>query len=280
MVGGFMKNLKDYGLETDKAFYVIAEIGINHGGSLSSAKKLIDSAIKTGCDAVKFQTYITEKRAPKGKKEIFDILKSCELEFSDFKIIKDYCDEKGITFFSTPFDDESVDYLESIKCPIYKIASFDTVNIKLIEKINSTGKPVIMSVGMSTTDEIMRAYDKIQTPQKALLHCISSYPTNEEDSNLSCIANLKELFQCPIGHSDHTSGIEIPLFAAAAGAQIIEKHYKINDRMECVDSPVSITESQMTKLVNELDRLSSIFGKGNFGIRKSEEGATIFRRFN
>ena len=280
MVGSHMKNLRDYGLETDKKTFVIAEIGINHGGSLGLAKKLIDSALKTGCDSVKFQTYITEKRAPKGNKEIFDILKSSELDFSDFKRIKDYCDEKKIMFFSTPFDEESVDYLESISCPIYKIDSFDTVNTNLIEKINSTNKPVIMSVGMSSIEEIKNAYSLLKTSQKSLLHCISSYPTEEQDSNLNCINVLRELFDCPIGHSDHTTGIEVPLYAAAMGAQVIEKHYKIGDGMKCIDAPVSITESQMTELVKKLDSLQLILGEQTFGVRDSESGSTIFRRFN
>ena len=137
-----------------------------------------------------------------------------------------------------------------------------------------------MSVGMSSIDEIKNAYSNLKTTKKSLLHCISSYPTKVQDSNLQCINELKELFDCPIGHSDHTTGIEVPLYAAAMGAQVIEKHYKINGGMECVDAPVSITESQMTELVNMLDRLQLILGERTFGVRDSESGSTIFRRFN
>lgn len=275
-----MKDLRNFGFDTNKKRYVIAEIGINHGGSLETSKKLIDSASKTGCDAVKFQTYITEKRAPKGNKEIFDILKSCELPFKDFKTIKDYCEDKKITFFSTPFDEESIDYLESINCPFYKIASFDTVNKKLLQKLADTKKPIIMSVGMSSLKEIREAYGIFRNNKISILHCISSYPTEEKDANLDCMQTLKETFNCIIGHSDHTKEIKVPLYAAAMGAQIIEKHYMIDEKMECIDSPVSITQKQMTNLVNELENLDIIQGKTKFGVRDSEKGTVIFRRFS
>src|SRR4051812_32285813 len=119
------KSLKAYGFRTDNPTYIIAEAGINHGGDLGLALELVKAAAKTGCDAVKFQTYLTEKRAPANKPEIFNILKKCELPFSAFKELKDCADQCGIQFFSTPFDEESVDYLESIHCELYKVASFD-----------------------------------------------------------------------------------------------------------------------------------------------------------
>jgi len=274
------KKLRDFGFNTDNSTYVIAEIGLNHRGSVKVAKQLIDSAAKAGVDAVKFQTYLTEKRAPKGNKDFFKILKDLELPFEAFKELKKYAEQYHLDFFSTPFDKESIEYLESIEIDMYKIASFDVVNYKLLSEIASTGKPVIMSVGMSNLEEIEKAYSILKEGTKniAILHCISSYPTNEIDSNLSNIYKLQEKFDCIIGQSDHTNGIKVPIYAVAAGAQIIEKHFKISESFECIDSSVSITESQMSKLVEEIRGLEGIFGSESFGVRRVEKDTAVFRR--
>ena len=153
-----MKTILDLGIKANGKVFTIAEIGINHGGDINIAKQLINSAVKAGADAVKFQTYITEKRVPSDS-PIFTILKNCELPFEAFKELKEYSDAKGVIFFSTPFDEESVDYLESIKVELYKIASFDIGNMDLLEKVAKTNKPIIMSVGMSNIDEIKNAYN-------------------------------------------------------------------------------------------------------------------------
>lgn len=273
------KVLKDYGLLTGNKVYVIAELGLNHGGDLSVAKKLIDSARRTGVDAVKFQTYITEKRAAKGS-PIFGILKKCALPFKAFKELKEYAQSRNLEFISTPFDEESVDFLEGIGCRIYKVASFDVVNLKLLEKIAATKKTIIMATGMSSLKEIKTAFAilKGKTDKIALLGCISAYPTKEEDANLAAISALKEKFDCVIGQSDHTPEILVPLYAVAAGAQIIEKHYKLDKNMDCVDASVSITEGQMKKLVAEIRRLEDILGSGELGLRQSEKSCEIFRR--
>ena len=249
-----IKELKKFGFNTNNRTYIIAEIGINHRGDINVAKKLIESAARTGVDAVKFQTYLTEKRAPKNNKEIFKILKDLELPFEAFRELKDYSKYCGVDFFSTPFDKESVEYLEKIKTDLYKIASFDVVNHQLLEEVSRTGKPVIMSVGMSNLDEIESAYNILKKGTKniAILHCISSYPTPEENSNLSNMYEIQKRFNCIVGQSDHTNDIKVPIYAAAAGAQILEKHFKIDENFECIDSPVSITEVQMKKLVNEI----------------------------
>jgi sialic acid synthase SpsE len=275
-----IKKLRDFGFNTDNRTYIIAEIGINHRGDINVAKQLIDSAVRSGVDAVKFQTYITEQRAPKGNDEVFKILKDLELPFEAFKELKDYAKQYDVDFFSTPFDKESVEYLESIGTDLYKIASFDIVNHQLLREVAKTGKPVIMSVGMSNLDEIEDAYKILKegTDSIAILHCISSYPTIEKDSNLSNIYKIQERYDCIIGQSDHTSDIKVPIYAAAAGAQILEKHFKIDEEFECIDSPVSITEVQMKGLIEEVRSLEKIFGNESFGIRKSEEGAKIFRR--
>ncbi len=274
-----MKNLKDYGFNTDKRFYVIAEAGINHGGDIEVAKRLIESAARTGCDAIKFQTYITEKRTPKDS-PIFDILKKCELPFEAFKELKDFSKTKDIEFFSTPFDNESVDYLNEIGCDLYKVASFDVPNLKFLEKVASKSKPVILSVGMSNLAEVSEAYKtlKSNTNKIALLHCISAYPTQEKDANLLAVKTLQQEFDCVIGHSDHTTGIKVPLYAAAMGAQVIEKHFMIDENMDCVDKPVSITEKQMTTLVKELRELEAIMGNGEVALTPAQEGTIQFRR--
>ncbi len=276
-----MKKLKEYGLDTDNNVYIIAEIGLNHGGDIKLAKRLIDSAALTGADAVKFQTYITEKRVSKDS-PIFDILKKCELKFNAFKELKDYSSRRDIGFFSTPFDDESVDYLESINIELYKIASFDVTNLKFLQRIASTLKPVILSVGMSDLNEIRQAYDilKKETSRITLLHCISAYPTKEEDANLAAIRTLGKNFDCVIGQSDHTSDIRVPFLAVAAGAQVIEKHYKISQEMECVDSPVSITEKQLTQMVREVRGLEKVLGDGIVGITQAQQPCMAFRRSN
>ena len=275
-----IKNLRDFGFNTNNRTYIIAEIGINHRGDIEVAKQLIDSAVRSGVDAVKFQTYLTEKRAPKGNKEVFQTLKSLELPFKAFKELKDYTKQYDVDFFSTPFDKESVEYLESIDMDIYKIASFDITNHQLLKEVAKTGKPVIMSVGMSNLDEIEDAYNILKggTDSIGILHCISSYPTMEKDSNLSNIYKIQEKYDCIVGQSDHTNDIKVPIYAAAAGAQILEKHFKIDEEFECIDSPVSITETQMKGLVEEVRGLEKIFGDENFGLREAEKGIEIFRR--
>lgn len=275
-----IKNLKKFGFNTNNRTYIVAEIGINHRGDVGVAKKLIESAARTGADAVKFQTYLTGKRAPKNNKDIFKILKGLELPFEAFKELKDYSKNCGVDFFSTPFDKESVEYLEKIETDLYKIASFDVVNHQLLEEVSKTGKPVIMSVGMSNLNEIENAYNILKKGTKniAILHCISSYPTPEEKSNLSNIYEIQKKFNCIVGQSDHTNDIKVPIYAAAAGAQILEKHYKIDEDFECIDSPVSITEIQMKKLVDEVRKLEKIFGHENFEVKEIEKSAQIFKR--
>ena len=276
-----MKKLKDFGFNTDNKTYVIAEIGINHGGDINLAKQMIDSVSRTGADAVKFQTYLTEKRVSKDS-PIFDILKKCELPFEAFKELQSYSKKLNLDFFSTPFDSESVEYLESINIDLYKIASFDIVNKVLLRKVASLEKPVIMSTGMSNLQEINSAYKilKEKTNNIALLHCISSYPTEENDANLSVIFKLKESFDCVIGHSDHTNDIKVPLLAVAAGAQIIEKHFRIDENMDCIDAPVSISEKKLTKLVEGIREIEKIFGDEFLGVTSAEKEIVPYRRFS
>jgi len=276
-----MKDLREYGFLTDNKVYMVAEIGLNHNGSLKSAKELIDSASRAGVDAVKFQTYITEKRAAKDS-PIFDILKKCELPFEAFRELKAHSEKRNMQFFSTPFDEESVDFLQGIGCAIFKVASFDVVNHRLLRKVADTKKTVILSVGMANLPEIEEAYKILRNKTKniAILHCVSAYPLKEEDANLAAISTLRNGFDCVVGYSDHTAGISVPLYAVASGAQIIEKHYRISGDMDCVDAPVSITEEEMKKLIFEIRRLERIMGNKELRLRQAEKGTQVFRRPN
>ncbi len=277
-----MKNLKSFGFNTKNSTYTIAEIGINHNGNFDLAKQLIQSASNAGADAVKFQTYITEKRVSKDS-PIYEILKKCEFDFDIFSKLKSFAEKLNVDFFSTPFDIDSVDYLESIKVPLYKIASFDTVNKNFLKRISLVNKPIIISVGMTNLEEIKNAISILNknNSRLAILHCISSYPTEEKNSNLKAIEILKNNFgSFIIGQSDHTNDIKVPIYAVCAGAQIIEKHFKIDESMECVDSSVSITQKQFENMVTEIRTIEEIFGNGKLGVRESEKDLTNYRRFS
>ncbi len=260
--------------------FIIVEIGINHGGNLKKAFELIDAAKNNGADAVKFQTYITEKRVNDKKNKIYKILKKSELSFDYFIKINNYCKKNKITFFSTPFDIESVDFLESINVPFYKIASFDISNYQLINRIIKTKKPTIASTGMAKIDEIKKIFlaFKNKKIQLCLLHCVSSYPNNDEGSYLSNIQFLKNKFKCTIGISDHTDDIKIPIYGVLLGAEVVEKHFRIDKNYRCVDEKVSITAKQLHKMRYEIDKLSKILNKPKFGIRPEERNIKIFKR--
>ena len=260
--------------------FLIAEVGINHNGNLKNALKLVDVAKKSGADAIKFQTYITEKRINKKYVKIFRILKKCELTYREFDIINDYCKSKKIIFFSTPFDCESVEYLNSIKVKLFKVASFDIANIELINKILTTKKPTIVSTGMASFNEIKKIYNIFNKKkiELVLLHCVSSYPNHDENSYLSNINYLKKKFNCLIGISDHTNDIKIPIYGNLLGANIIEKHLKIDVNHKCVDAPVSITGKQFKQLRNELNKIKLIINKPVFGVRNAEKDSIIFKR--
>jgi N,N'-diacetyllegionaminate synthase len=279
VLGKFISNMKFFSMQNLNP-YIIAEIGINHMGSLAMAKKLIVSAARAGVNAVKFQTYITEYRVKKDS-PIFNILKKCELRFEDFKVLKKIADKNHVEFFSTPFDVESFDYLNKIGVNKIKIASFDVINIKFLKYLSQFKKTFIMSVGMSKLKEIKKAYKILRNKGKnevILLHCVSSYPTSEKDSNLECIKYLQKTFDCSIGQSDHTNDIFVPFCAGMMGAQVLEKHYKLDNKMSCVDALVSITEKQMKNLVDMFKRANISLGKAKFGVRSVEKPFTQYRR--
>lgn len=258
--------------------FIISEIGINHNGNVSNAIKLIDSSIKAGASAVKFQTYKTEKRVKKNS-PIFNILKKCELSYDNFIKIKKYCDKKNIIFFSTPFDTDSVIFLKKIKVKLLKVASFDIANYEILNSIIKTKIPTILSTGMATKSEIDKTYNlfKKNKIKFALLHCVSKYPNTEVSSYLSCIDYLKNKYDCPIGLSDHTNDINIAKYGYLMGANIIEKHFTINSKYKCVDKSVSIDEKKMTQLIKDINHLKKVIGTPKFGNRLEEKNTLQFK---
>ncbi len=264
--------------ENERTF-VIAEVGINHNGDIELAKKLIIIAKEVGADAVKFQTYITEKRVPKDS-PIYKILKRCELNEGKTIELINFSKENDIIFFSTTFDDESVDLLAKNNVSLMKIASFDIVNLNLLEKVAKTGIPTIISRGMANKEEIDKAlkiFDNCNTGY-ALLHCVSAYPTNEMDANLNIIKRLKEIYDCPIGYSDHTLGIKVPYLSVAAGACIIEKHFTLDTNLEGPDHKLSANPYMFKKLIKKIRELESILGSDEIKLQECEKDILQYRR--
>lgn len=262
--------------------FVIAEIGINHNGDLETAKKLIDMAKWAGVSAVKLQTYITEKRVYRNS-PIFDILKQCELSFSQQKELFKYSTNQGIMSFSTPFDAESVDFLASINIPCYKIASFDLVNAQLIKKITAKGKPVIISRGMANQQEIDKAVDiaKSSNVDFIILHCISAYPvTSHASLNLKTIQALKERYHCPVGFSDHTIGIEASKYAVVCGASVIEKHFTLSRQSEGPDHVISTEPAEMKEMISGIRYVQEMMGSAIWSSVPEEKDILRYRRFS
>lgn len=259
--------------------FIIAEAGINHNGDIETAKRMIVEAKKAGADAIKFQTYTTDKRVPKNS-PIYEILKKCELTNSETKILSDFSRVNKIIFFSTPFDEECVDFLIKINTPLLKIASFDIVNHKLLDKAAKTKTPIILSRGMANTNEIdqaIRIFKKYNTPF-ALLHCVSSYPTNEENANLSIIRTLIKNYDCPVGYSDHTLGIDVPALSVAVGGCIIEKHFTLDKKMNGPDHKLSCNPEELKELVSRVRTIEKILGTSEIRMLKCEQDTTQFRR--
>lgn len=258
--------------------FVIAEIGINHGGDISVARRLIDEAAAAGASAVKFQTYLTEKRVAKDN-PVYGILKKCELSFEAQRELHDYAEKKvGVTFFSTPFDAESVDFLESIGIAFYKIASFDAVNLSLLRRVAQTGKPVIMSTGMANHSELDEALKVFSGVPVVLLHCVSSYPTPPEAADIGTIRTLRERYPHIVGYSDHTIGIEVPALAIAAGAEVIEKHFTLDSTQPGPDHSLSADPKTFRRMVEKIHEVERIRGGGQLRRREVEAGAVVYRR--
>lgn len=252
--------------------YVIAEGGLNHNGDVRIAKKMIEEAAKSGADAIKFQTYKTEEFLRKSS-QYFDIFKKVELSFENFEELKDYSKNQGITFFSTPFDIESAEFLKKIDVPCFKIASSDLTNIPLIRHVAKSGKPVIISTGLAIMDEVREAVtcclhegnDNI-----ALLHCVANYPTLPEETNLEAIRTMKSTFSFSIGYSDNGESTLVDLVAASIGAEIIEKHFTLDKKMKGPDHSFSIDPEGLKILASQLKTINKMKGNGIKTPRESE----------
>ena len=246
----------------DEPCYIIAEIGINHNGDLSLAKKLIDTAINSGVNAVKFQKrnlesiYLKEilenpTLDSQGTEILIDVLSEVEFSDEDFKKIVNYCKEKNITFLCTPWDIKSVDFLEKLDVPAYKIASADLTNFPLLHYIAKLKKPMIISTGMSNLEEIEKTVNfvKKENVPIILLHCNSTYPSPVELLNLNLIPKLREKFNVPIGYSGHESIIVPSITAANLGSVIIERHITLDKTMKGIDQSASLEPDEFKQLV-------------------------------
>lgn len=261
--------------------FIIAEIGVNHNGSVELAKKMIKSASECGVDAVKFQTFKSENLVTKTAQKAeyqqkntsddsqFEMLKRLELSFEDFKELKEYSLENDVLFLSSPFDKNSVDLLEKLDVPAYKLGSGELTNFELIDYVQKTGKPIIFSTGMATLEEIKETHDFIDDKSKMIfLHCITGYPTCFEEANLNFIKTLKSELNIPIGFSDHSPGIELPIAAVALGACVIEKHFTTDKTLDGPDHKASLNPIEFKAMVDAIRHVEVALGDG---IRKFSE---------
>ena len=257
--------------------YFIAEAGLNHNGDIDIAKKMIDSAHNAGADSIKFQTYKSENFLSSSS-QYFDFFKNVELSFENFKEIKNYADDTGITFLSTPFDFESANFLKKIGVSAFKIASSDLTNIPLIEHIAKMNSPMIISTGIGTMDEIEQSLEvcrSVGNNKISILHCVADYPANPEETNLDAIIMMKEKFQVPIGYSDNGESTIVDEIAVSLGANIIEKHFTLDKNMQGPDHSFSILPDDMKQLITKFRLIEKIKGDGNKIPNKSESNNKI-----
>lgn len=259
--------------------FVIAEVGVNHNGSPEIAKKMIDAAAEAGADAVKFQTFkadsLVRKDAQKAayqqdnatdkSESQYEMLKKLELTESVHRELIDYCKIKGIMFLSTPFDIDSIGMLLDCGISIMKVPSGEITNYPYLREIARTGKPLIMSTGMCELEEVEAAVQVLKdngSSRITLLHCNTEYPTPMQDVNLRAMCTLQEELGLPVGYSDHTRGIEVPIAAAAMGAVVIEKHFTLDRNMEGPDHRASLEPDELRAMVQAIRNIESALGDG------------------
>lgn len=277
----------------DQKPFIIAEMSGNHNQSLDRALAIVDAAAEAGAHAIKLQTYTADTITMKGAytindanslwngKELHDLYREAYTPWEWHKAIFDRAKEKGLIAFSSPFDETAVDFLESLQAPAYKIASFENTHLPLIRKVARTGKPVIVSTGVSTIadiDETVRLLRKEGCEQFILLKCTSTYPASPENTNLLTIPHLSQLHNCLVGLSDHTMGIGASVAAVALGARVIEKHFTLRRADGGVDSAFSLEPEELKNLVVETERAFLALGEVKYGIQKAEENSLFFKR--
>lgn len=271
--------------------YVIAEAGANHNRDFDVAKRLIDTAAAAGADAIKFQTYsgdrIYSKRTPKisslqavSEKPAHEVMEEISLPRDWQGLLAEHARSHGIDFFSTPFDHQAVDELHEIGVPVLKIASFEIGDLPLIRRAAATGRPLIISTGMATLGEIEEALDAVakeDNDQVVLLQCTSMYPAPARLINLRAMATLERAFAVPVGLSDHTTGIAVPIAAAALGAAMIEKHYTLDRSMPGPDHAFSLEPEQLSELVAGVREVREALGDGLKTGPSPEERDDLYR---
>lgn len=274
--------------------YIIAEMSANHAGSLERAKEMIYVAKEAGADCIKIQTYTPDTMTIDCNNEYFNIDKGTWTGENLYSLyqkaytpwewqqeLKDEAEKAGIDFLSTPFDNTSVDFLEGLGVDFYKIASFELVDIPLLEYIASKNKPIIMSTGMGSLEEITEAVEAIYSTgnkQLALMKCSSAYPAKSEEMNLSTIIDLQKRFNVPVGLSDHSMGAFSATTAVALGAKIIEKHFCISRAIKNPDSSFSMEPDEFKNMVEQVREVEKALGKVTYGVSKQEETNVCFRR--
>ncbi len=275
--------------------FVIAEAGVNHNGQIEIAHRLIDAAVDAGADAVKFQTFSADRLvtvdAPKagyqvettgGDESQYAMLKRLELGPEMHRQLMNHCWDRGILFMSTPFDEQSADLLYNFDVAVFKLPSGEIPNLPFLAYVARFGKPLIVSTGMSTLDEVRTAVQTIRragNKQIALLHCVSSYPTAPEDMNLRAMQTMRAAFDLPVGFSDHTPGIEIPLAAAALGACIVEKHFTLDRSLPGPDHRASLEPYELAAMVVGIRKVEAALGDGVKEPRPGElEVAVVVRK--
>jgi N,N'-diacetyllegionaminate synthase len=267
--------------------FIIAEAGVNHNGDIEIAKKLVDAAALAGADAVKFQTFKADKLVCRNAKKAeyqmettdkgesqFDMLKKLELSPDMHEQLLSYCKQKGIMFLSTPFDVDSLQYLVQCGIDIIKIPSGEITNYPYLREAGKTGKKVILSSGMSTLEEVRDAVKVLKENGSAdivVLHCNTEYPTPYEDVNLKAMMTLKKELGVAVGYSDHTLGIEVPIAAAALGAEVIEKHFTLDRNMEGPDHKASLEPHELREMVRSIRNIELALGNGKKEPSNSEK---------
>lgn len=286
----------ELGIGPDHEPFIIAEMSGNHNGSLERALEIVDAVAATGAQAVKLQTYTAETMTLDINEgdfriedpeslwhgySLYDLYEKAHTPWEWHKEIFDRARKRGMLCFSSPFDATAVDFLEELDAPLYKIASFECVDIPLIRKVAATGKPMIISTGMATPDDIelaVRTAKESGAGDVMILKCTSSYPATPENSNLRTIPNMRDAFGVQVGLSDHTLGIGAAVAAVAFGARAIEKHVTLKREEGGVDADFSLEPEELKALVDETRRAWQALGKVHYGRTGSEEGSRAFRR--
>ncbi|MFB4167774.1 pseudaminic acid synthase [Virgibacillus sp. JSM 102003] len=276
--------------------FIIAEMSGNHNQSLDKALEIVEVAAQTGADALKLQTYTADTLTLNANSSdfviddldslwngdtLYDLYNKAYTPWEWHETIFKRARELGLVPFSTPFDETAVDFLEDLDVPFYKIASFENNDIPLIEKVASTGKPMIISTGLATVselDETVRAARAAGCDDIILLKCTSTYPATPENTNISTIPHMKELFDCQVGLSDHTMGTGVAVASVALGATVIEKHFVLDRSEGGVDAAFSMEPREMKALVEETERAWKAIGAVKYGPTKAEQNSLKFRR--